>query len=145
VEKQTEKSTLWVRWVRSGIGFPKRQKKRIRSLGLKRLHDTVELPDTPPIRGLVASIPHLVEIVNPASPPAWRSIPEYSIRPPAPAAQIAERSSGKQKPSVASRSESPEPAVAAEPLPAEPAAESRPALDATAGAGPAAEAEGAQE
>lgn len=51
----------------------------VRSLGLRRLNQTVELQDTPPVRGLVARIPHLVEIVK--SPGARRlaPIPEYSI------------------------------------------------------------------
>lgn len=94
MERQKGISTICVRWVRSGIGFPKSQKKRIRCLGLRRLHDVVELPDTASVRGLVASIPHLVEIVAPGALPEWRSVPEYSILPPEvkaqPAAPIAE-------------------------------------------------------
>ncbi|MDE3178811.1 MAG: 50S ribosomal protein L30 [Acidobacteriota bacterium] len=71
---------MFVRWVRSGIGFSAHQKEMVRSLGLRRLNQTVELQDTPPVRGLVASIPHLVEIVEPrAGSRARIEIPEYTI------------------------------------------------------------------
>jgi large subunit ribosomal protein L30 len=81
----TEKTqrTMWIKWVRSGIGFTHRQKEMVRSLGLRRLNQEVERPDTPQIRGLVARIPHLVAIVDKATQPtAWASLPEYTIRPP---------------------------------------------------------------
>lgn len=72
--------TIFVRWVRSGIGFSYHQKRMVRSLGLRRLNQTVELQDTPSNRGLVARIPHLVEIVRPDVRPSWASIPEFSIQ-----------------------------------------------------------------
>ncbi|MEJ2006591.1 MAG: 50S ribosomal protein L30 [Acidobacteriota bacterium] len=70
---------VYVKWVRSGIGFPRRQKDMVRSLGLRRLNQVVERPDTVHIRGLVASVPHLVAIVDPPTSPAWASLPEYRI------------------------------------------------------------------
>jgi len=82
----TEKAqrTIHIKWVRSGIGFTYRQKDRVRSLGLLRLNQVVERPDTAQIRGLVASIPHLVEIVGgPARQAPWAAIPEYTLKPPA--------------------------------------------------------------
>ena len=81
----TEKAqrTIHIKWVRSGIGFTYRQKDRVRSLGLLRLNQVVERPDTAQIRGLVASIPHLVEIVGgPATRAPWAAIPEYTLRVP---------------------------------------------------------------
>ena len=80
----TEKAqkTLHVKWVRSGIAFTRHQKNMIRSLGLTRLNQVVERPDTAPIRGLVANLPHLVEIVQAPSRPAWMDVPEYTIHPP---------------------------------------------------------------
>jgi large subunit ribosomal protein L30 len=74
--------TIWIKWVRSGIGFSYRQKRIVRSLGLHRLNEVVERPDTPQVRGLVAKIPHLVSIVAEVPSPAWASIPEYNLRPP---------------------------------------------------------------
>lgn len=76
-----KKQTIYVRWVRSGIGFSVSQKRMIRSLGLRRLNHVVELEDTPSNRGLVAKISHLVEITTPL-PPSQASIPEYVLRPP---------------------------------------------------------------
>ncbi len=77
----------------------------VRSLGLRWLNQTVELEDTPSIRGLVARIPHLVEIVRPEAPGARISVPEYSIRPPdvAPAAHLAEPSQPAREPAAESQ------------------------------------------
>lgn len=76
-EKTQQK--IRIKWVRSGIGFSYRAKEMIRSLGLRRLNQVVERPETPQVRGLVAKIPHLVEIVNELPQSAWASVPEYTI------------------------------------------------------------------
>jgi large subunit ribosomal protein L30 len=55
---------ITVKWIRSVIGRTDVQKKTIRSLGFKRLHQTLTLPDRPEIRGMINRIIHLVE-VNP--------------------------------------------------------------------------------
>jgi large subunit ribosomal protein L30 len=75
--------TIRIKWVRSGIGCTYRQKEMVRSLGLRRLNQVVECPDTAQVRGLVARIPHLVTIVDePPKPAAWAAVPEYTLRPP---------------------------------------------------------------
>jgi len=79
--KKKAQSTVLVKWVRSGIGFPRRQKVMVRSLGLRRLNQVVECPDTPQVRGLVAAVPHLVAIVSAPAAPAWAGVPEYRIKP----------------------------------------------------------------
>lgn len=76
--------TIHIKYVRSGIGFDFHTKTMIRSLGLQRLNQVVERQNTHQIRGLVARIPHFVEIVNPSAAPAWASTPEYTIFPPEP-------------------------------------------------------------
>jgi large subunit ribosomal protein L30 len=73
--------TIYVKWVRSGIGFSHRQKRMIRSLGLMHLSQVVERSDTPQVRGLVAQLAHLVQIVDEPQRPKWASVPEYAIRP----------------------------------------------------------------
>jgi large subunit ribosomal protein L30 len=73
--------TIHIKWVRSGIGFTRKQKEMVRSIGLKRLNQVIERPDTVYFRGLVAKISHLVEVVNPAEAPAWAGVPEYKIIP----------------------------------------------------------------
>jgi large subunit ribosomal protein L30 len=80
VEKKAQ-GTVLVKWIRSGIGFPQRQKEMVRSLGLRRLNQVVECPDTPQVRGLVAAVPHLVEFVAEPVAPVWASVPEYRIKP----------------------------------------------------------------
>jgi len=54
--------TIKIRLVRSPIGAPGKLKKVVRGLGLRRLNQTVERPDDAAIRGMVAKIPHLVEV-----------------------------------------------------------------------------------
>jgi large subunit ribosomal protein L30 len=53
-----------IKLVRSPICCPEKHKKIVRSLGLKTMNRTVERPDTPVFRGMVAKIPHLLEIVK---------------------------------------------------------------------------------
>ena len=48
--------------VRSGIGRPPKQRKTLRGLGLTRMHKTVELEDTPCVRGMIFKIQHLVKV-----------------------------------------------------------------------------------
>lgn len=55
---------LKIQYVRSGIGRPKSQKLVVQGLGLRKLNQVVERPDTPQIRGMVAKIPHLVQIIE---------------------------------------------------------------------------------
>ncbi len=59
-----EPGTIKIKLVRSPIGAHKRHKQIVRALGLKKLNQVVERPDTPAFRGMVAKIPHLVQIVN---------------------------------------------------------------------------------
>ena len=48
--------------VKSGIGRKKNQRETLRTLGLKRIHDSVVQEDRPEIRGMVATVPHLVRV-----------------------------------------------------------------------------------
>jgi large subunit ribosomal protein L30 len=57
-----EAKLLRITLVRSPIGFPLRQKRTVRALGLRRMQQTVEHPDNPAIRGMLASIPHLLRV-----------------------------------------------------------------------------------
>jgi large subunit ribosomal protein L30 len=56
--------TLRLRYVRSVICTPVKHKKVVQGLGFTRLNQVIERPDTPSIRGMVAKVPHLVEIVS---------------------------------------------------------------------------------
>jgi large subunit ribosomal protein L30 len=50
----------------SGIGCPKRQKRVLRSLGLRHPHHSVVRTDNPAVRGMVNAIRHLARIVEDA-------------------------------------------------------------------------------
>ena len=56
--------TVKIRQVGSVIGCTDRQRATVRGLGLRRMHQVVERPDTPEIRGMVKAVPHLVSIVE---------------------------------------------------------------------------------
>ena len=49
-------------YIKSSIGYSRRQKRTIRALGLKRLGDIVEHEDTPVVRGMVDKVRHLVQV-----------------------------------------------------------------------------------
>jgi large subunit ribosomal protein L30 len=54
--------TLRVTQVRSAIGSKDNQRQTLRTLGLKRVHDVVVKQDRPEIRGMVATVTHLVVV-----------------------------------------------------------------------------------
>lgn len=47
---------------RSPIDYNEKQKITVRTLGLRRMHQTVEHRDTPQIRGMIKKVSHLVEV-----------------------------------------------------------------------------------
>ena len=53
---------LKVKQIRSGIGRKKNQRDTLRSLGLKRIGDVVVKEDRPEIRGMLATVPHLIDV-----------------------------------------------------------------------------------
>ncbi len=56
--------TVRIKLVRSPICTPKKHKMIVRALGLRKLNQVVEKPDTPGFRGMVAKIPHLLALVD---------------------------------------------------------------------------------
>jgi len=63
--KQTKAAgKIQIKWVRSAICSPVKQKLVVKGLGFTRLNQVIERPDTPAIRGMVAKVPHLVEILQ---------------------------------------------------------------------------------
>lgn len=53
---------LKVTLVKSPIGYNSRQKETVKSLGLRRMSQTVLLGDAPQIRGMIAKVSHLVAV-----------------------------------------------------------------------------------
>ncbi len=53
-----------IQYYRSFIASPEKHKTIVRSLGLTKLNQVVERPDTEAMRGAVAKVPHLLRIVE---------------------------------------------------------------------------------
>jgi large subunit ribosomal protein L30 len=53
---------LKITQTKSGIGYKQNQRETLRTLGLKRMHDTVIKEDRPEIRGMVRTVTHLVTV-----------------------------------------------------------------------------------
>ena len=53
---------LRVRQVRSSIGTKPKHRGTLRALGLGRIGQRNTLPDRPEVRGMIAKVPHLVEV-----------------------------------------------------------------------------------
>jgi large subunit ribosomal protein L30 len=51
-----------LRWIRSAIGYDRRQRAVLRGLGFRRLNQSVEVEDTPSVRGMIAKVKHLVRV-----------------------------------------------------------------------------------
>ncbi len=55
-------TNLRVTYTKSSIGYHVRQKATLRALGLRKLNQVVEHPDTPTIRGMIEKVRHLVSV-----------------------------------------------------------------------------------
>jgi len=63
-KKDAAPAKIKIQYYRSTIAFPSRQKEIVRSLGLTKLNQVVERPDTASMRGAVAKVPHLLKIIE---------------------------------------------------------------------------------
>ncbi|MGB7922812.1 MAG: 50S ribosomal protein L30 [Pyrinomonadaceae bacterium] len=63
-EQATSGGTIRIQYYRSFIAAPKTHKQIVKSLGLTKLNQIVERPDTPATRGFVAKVPHLIRIIE---------------------------------------------------------------------------------
>jgi large subunit ribosomal protein L30 len=57
-----DRKTLKVTQVKSTIGFNKKQGDVVRGLGLRRIRHTIEVLDTPEMRGMIHKVRHLVTV-----------------------------------------------------------------------------------
>ncbi|MEI4471742.1 50S ribosomal protein L30 [Frigidibacter sp. MR17.14] len=57
-------ATIVVKQIGSPIRRPAKQLATLKGLGLNKMHKTRELEDTPAVRGMVNSIPHMVVIIE---------------------------------------------------------------------------------
>ena len=61
------KKKISIEQYKSPIGYPRKQREVLKSLGLRRIRHVVEREDSPAVRGMVKKIPHLVRIVEESS------------------------------------------------------------------------------
>ena len=55
-------ANLRITWVKSGIGYAEDQKKTLKSLGLRRLNQSVVHKDSAPVRGMLNKVKHLIKV-----------------------------------------------------------------------------------
>ena len=53
---------LKVTLVKSTIGAVPKNRKTVEALGLKKLHQTVEMPDNAAVRGMIHQVKHMVKV-----------------------------------------------------------------------------------
>jgi large subunit ribosomal protein L30 len=59
---KTKQQTLKITQVKSRIGYKKKAKATLDAMGLKKMNQTVELPDNPAIRGMIKKIEYLIRV-----------------------------------------------------------------------------------
>ena len=59
---KTKQHTLKNTQVKSRIGYKKKAKATLDAMGLKKMNQTVELPDNPAIRGMIKKIEYLIRV-----------------------------------------------------------------------------------
>lgn len=63
-KKEEAGETIKIQYYKSSIGYSKKQKEIVKSLGITKLNQVVERPDNAAMRGVVAKVPHLLRIVD---------------------------------------------------------------------------------
>ena len=63
-QNSNDTQKIRIQYYQSFIASPERHKTIVRSLGLRKLNQIVERPDTDAMRGAVAKVPHLLRIVE---------------------------------------------------------------------------------
>jgi large subunit ribosomal protein L30 len=61
-KSSTDAATITVTQVKSSIGTKPKHRGTLRALGLGKIGSTNTLPDRPEIRGMIARVPHLIDV-----------------------------------------------------------------------------------
>ena len=59
-----DKAKIRLQQVRSQIGYTERQRATLRGLGFRRMHQVVEIEDTPSTRGMINKVSHLIVVLE---------------------------------------------------------------------------------
>ena len=57
-----KKSILKITQIRSKIGYKPKARATLEALGLRKIHQTVELPDIPSVNGMIQKIEYLLKV-----------------------------------------------------------------------------------
>ena len=63
-KKKSDGNMIRIRQIRSGIGCPVEMRETLKALGLGKMNRVAERVDTKEVRGMIAKIPHRVEVVT---------------------------------------------------------------------------------
>ena len=61
-KRKKKEKLVRITLVKSPIGYNISQKRTVKALGLKKMHQTVEHKDSPTIRGMLAKVSHLLQV-----------------------------------------------------------------------------------
>jgi large subunit ribosomal protein L30 len=61
-KRAAKSKKIKVTLTRSPIGYSISQKRTVKALGLRRMHQTVELAESPAVRGMISKVEHLVTV-----------------------------------------------------------------------------------
>ena len=64
VDPKKARKTVRLKQVRTSIGRPRETRETLKALGLGKLYQFIEIPDTKEVRGLIAKVPHMVSILD---------------------------------------------------------------------------------
>jgi large subunit ribosomal protein L30 len=62
LESEGKVAKLYITLIKSEIGYAEDQRRTLKALGLRRLHQSVKHDDSPSIRGMIAKVRHLVKV-----------------------------------------------------------------------------------
>ncbi len=60
----SEKARIKLKQVKSEIGYTRRQRATLVGLGIRRMHQVVEVEDSPSVRGMIRKVSHLVVVLE---------------------------------------------------------------------------------
>jgi large subunit ribosomal protein L30 len=61
-KRATKSKKIKITLTRSPIGYSESQKRTVKALGLRRMHQSVEHADNPVVRGMISKVHHLVTV-----------------------------------------------------------------------------------
>ena len=61
-KRKKKEKLVQITLVKSPIGYNISQKRTVRALGLRKMHQTVEHKDSPTLRGMLTKVSHLIQV-----------------------------------------------------------------------------------